>query len=159
MSWWSLWFWWRFSNRVIFEGIGMIIDNGDLFSDQFLDIAEVFFFFCITESESDTAGSCSTCSTDTVDIGFWDIWQLKIDNMRQLVNVDSSCCDVSCHEDTSRLCFEVFEGCLSGILCLISMNRLSIDSHFHEFFHDFVSAVFCPSEDQNSFNVFILQNL
>jgi len=74
MSWWSLWFWRRFHDSVIFERIGVVVDNGDLFPDEFLDITEVFFFLCITESESDTAGSCSTRSTDTVDIGFWDIW-------------------------------------------------------------------------------------
>ena len=155
----SGWSWRSFRNRVIFEWVGMIVYHGDLFSDKFLDISEVFFFFCITESESDTARSCSACPTDTMDIGFWDIWQLKIDNMRQFVNVDSSCCDVGGDEDTSGLCFKVFEGCLSGILCLVSMDGLSIDSHFHEFFDDFVCTMFCPSEDEDSLNIFILQNL
>lgn len=156
MSRWSRWPGRRFCDRVIFEWIGMIVDNGDLFSDEFLYITEVFFFFCITESESDTAGSCSACSTDTVDIRFWDIWKLKIDDMSEFIDVDSSCCDVGGDEDTSGLCFEVFESCLTGILCLVSMNSLSINSHFHEFFDDFVSAMFCPSEDKDSLNVFIL---
>lgn len=137
----------------------MIVDNGDLFSDQFLDISEVFFFFCVTEGESDTAGSCSACPAYTMDIGFWDIWQLKIDDMGQLVDVDTSSCDVCRDEDARCLCFEVFESGLSRILCLISMNSLSIDAKFHQFFDDFVSTVFCPSEDKYALNVFILQNL
>ena len=159
ISWWSLWLWRSFRDSMIFESIGMIIDNGDLFSDKFLDITEVFFFLCITEGESDTTRSCTSCTTNTVDIGFWDIWKLKVDDMRQFIDVDSSCRDVGRYEDTCCLRFEVFESCLSGILCLISMNRLSIHSYFYQFFDDFVSTMFCPSENEDSLNVFILQNL
>lgn len=60
-------------------------------------------------------------------IGFWDIWHLVVDDVFELVHVDTARGDIRRDEDTSSLVFEVVECSLSRILSLVSMDSLCLD--------------------------------
>jgi len=51
----------------------MVLIHFDWFSNQFFDVAKAADFRVITEGDGDTVSSCSSCSTDAVDIAFRDI--------------------------------------------------------------------------------------
>jgi hypothetical protein len=53
---------------MILERVGMIIDDWDFLSDEFLDIREIFFFLCITKGDSNSLRTGSTCSTDSMNV-------------------------------------------------------------------------------------------
>ena len=90
-----------FHNGVISKRIRMIIDNGNIFPDEFLDISEILFFFRITESDSNSLCTCSACTTDAMNVGFRDIWEFKIHNVCELIDIDTPCSYIGCDEDTS----------------------------------------------------------
>lgn len=60
-------------------------------------------------------------------IGFWDIWYFVVDDVFELIHVDTTCGDIRRDEDTSRLILEVIERSLSRILPLVSMDSLCLD--------------------------------
>ena len=88
-----------FDDHMISEREGMLVDDRDFFTDQFLDISEVFFFFRIAEGNRDSFCSSTTCTTDTVHIRFWDIRQLEIHDVREFIDIDPTCCDICGDED------------------------------------------------------------
>jgi len=59
---------------MILERVGVIIDDGDFLSDEFLDIREIFFFLCITKGDSNSLRTGSSSPSDSMDIRFRDIW-------------------------------------------------------------------------------------
>ena len=77
----------------------------NFFADQFGDLIQVFHFFGFTKHNCVALESCSSRSSDTVDVHFRFEWNIVDDNMTQFVNVDSSCGDICRDENTDRTVF------------------------------------------------------
>ena len=103
----------------------MIIDDGDLLTDQFLDIDKELEIIMLTERVGDTASPRSTRPPDTVDIGLRDIRDIVVDHIFESVDIDPTRGDIGRDKDTSRLLLEVGECPLSIVLRLVPMDRLS----------------------------------
>jgi hypothetical protein len=81
----------------------MILDDGDLLRDEFLDIYEELEIIMFTEGICNSSGSCSTRTPDTVDIGLRDIRDIVVDHVFESIDIDPSRGDIRRDEDTSLL--------------------------------------------------------
>lgn len=96
--------------------IGMISDERDVFVDETSDLIEIFRFFWLAKHDRMTLEACSACPADTVDIDFGFEGHIMDDDMRELIDIDTSGCDISRDEDTDRAVFETRESFLSRSL-------------------------------------------
>ena len=76
-----------------------------------------------------------------MNIGFWDVWNLKIDDVRQLVNVNAPSSNVRGHEDTRLAGLKIAQSVLTCILALVAVDGLSGNSGLHQILHHAVRAV------------------
>lgn len=137
----------------------MIGYDGDFFRDEGLDVSEILLLLCIDERKRSTSRTCTTSTSDTVDIGLSDIRHLIIDDVFELIDIDTARCDICRDEDTSRLSFEVRECSLTSSLTLVPVDCLSDDPILSEHTDDLISTVLCPSEDECGFDILILQDM
>ncbi len=92
-------------------------------------------------------------------VGLRNIWHLVVDDVFELVHVDTARGDISRDEDTSGLVFKIIERSLSRILSLVSVDSLRLDTLFRERTNDLVRTMLGPSEDERGFDAFVLQYL
>ena len=86
-----------------------------------------------------------------MDIGFRYIGHFKIDDVFKIVNINTTCGNISRDEDTGILCFKIFQCALTGILCFVSMYRLRSDMVLLQNFDHFVGTMLCPRKNQSRF--------
>ena len=86
----------------------MIICDRYFFTDQLLNIPEEFFFFRIAKRKSHTVSSGPACSSNPVYISLRNIWQIKIDHMPKIINIDTPGGDISCNEYPGFTGFKLF---------------------------------------------------
>jgi hypothetical protein len=91
----------------------VIFDDRDRLRDELLDISEPCSLFDITKRERRPTSTRSTRTTDAVDIGLRDIRDLIVDDMLELIDIDSSRGDIRRDEDACGLSLEVHERFLS----------------------------------------------
>ena len=144
---------------MIHERIGMIVDDRDSLGYELLDISEIFLFFCITESDSHTTRACTTCTTDTVDIGLSDVREFEVDHVSELVDIDTTRGDISRDEDSYLTILKSCKRCLAMVLSLVPMYRSRGDASKVEVFHDFICAMLGPREYEHSFDRCISQDI
>ena len=87
-----------------------------LSGDQLLDIPQKLFLLGIAKRKCDTAGAGPTGPADAVDIGLGDIGQLVIDDVRQLVDIDTPRGDIGGDKDTGMSALEIYECALACVL-------------------------------------------
>lgn len=107
---------WGMRSQRSMHDMGMILHYRDLPGDQLLNIPQIFLFFLVAERKGRTAGAGSAGPAYTMYIGLRHIWQLEVDHMRQIIDVDTSCRDISCYKDAGVPAFEVLKSPLPGIL-------------------------------------------
>ncbi len=131
---------------MIHEWEWMIFDDRDFLGDELLDIIEICLLFSITERYRSSLCTCSTSTTDAVDVCLRNIRNLIVDHVFELIDIDPTSCNICRDEDTRRLSFEVCECFLTSWLSLVSMDCLSWYTILSENLHDFIRSTFCPSE-------------
>ena len=62
--------------------------------DQSLNTAQARLFRGVDERPSNTVGTCAPGAANAMHIAFRFVWQLVVDYMRNLVNINASGCDV-----------------------------------------------------------------
>ena len=90
-----------FHDCVIAEWVGVIVDDGNIFADQFLDIGEILFFLGVAEGNCDSFRTSATGTTDTMHIGFGDIGKLEVHDVREFIDIDASSGNIGGDEDAS----------------------------------------------------------
>lgn len=101
----------------------------------------------LTERVCNTASSCSTRPTDTVDIGLRDIRDIVVDHIFESVDIDPTRGDIGRDEDTSGLLLEVGECPLSVVLRLVPVDRLSGYPLLDEELGHLVRSMLCFSKN------------
>lgn len=137
----------------------MIRDDWDFFVNEFFDISEILPILCITESERYSTCSCSTSSTDSVNIGLRDIRNIIVDDMCQEIDIDATSRDISRDKYSGLSVFEIRERSLSSILGFISMDSFRSDIFTDEIFHYFISSMFRSSEYKDRLYTFIFEDM
>ena len=102
----------------------MVRENRDVQADGLLDITQMVALIMITKRDGNTTGTGSRRSADTVNIALRLVGQVKIDDMCNILDVDSTSCDVCRHERADLACAKTFKCALASILGLIAMNRV-----------------------------------
>ena len=84
----------------------MTVYDRDLLSYKLFDISKILLLLRITEGDSYTTRTRTTCTTDTVDVGLGDIRKFEIDDMRELIDVYATRGDICGDEDADFLVLE-----------------------------------------------------
>lgn len=84
------------------------------------------------KTDCNSGFTCSSCSSYTMDVALDILWQCVIDHMRDVIDIDSSGCYISCYEDFCGFVFELREDRFSLLLEDVSVESLSLISFFDE---------------------------
>ena len=85
----------------------MIFDDRDGQLDRLVNVPEINPFFGIAEGKGLAAGARAACTTDAVYLGFGDVGQFIVDDVLQVLDVDTAGCDVGGNQDAGGAGFEV----------------------------------------------------
>ena len=75
-------------------------DERDFFADEFGNLVQVLHFFWFTKHDCIALESCSSRSSDTMDVYFWLEGNIVDDDVTEFVDVDSSRGDICRDKDT-----------------------------------------------------------
>src|ERR1700754_1062055 len=106
--------------------------------DQLLNIPEELLLFCIAERKRCSFCTSPACPAYTMYIGLGHIRQFKIDDVRQLVDIDTTCGNVRRHQYPGLPALEIQECTLTGILRLVTMNGFGADASPHQTLGHFI---------------------
>ncbi len=87
-----------------------------------------------------------------MNVGFGDVRNFKIDDVREFVNVDAPSSNVRGDEDTCLAQLKIAQSVLTRILALVAVNGLGGYTGLHQIFHHTICAVFGAREDENGRN-------
>lgn len=134
----------------------------DLFECDFissLDITEEISFSACYEHDSLTFGTCTTGTTDSVDVCLWIFWYIVVYNEHDVLHIESTSRNISGDEDITESILEAFEGTGSVSLLHISMETSSRESVTFEHIGDIPCFMFHPAEYDNLDSCMILDVL
>lgn len=137
----------------------MAFDNGDFHPNQFLNILKICGLVKITERNGHAFGTCPPRPANAVDIAFGNIWQIKIDDMGEAVNVNASGRDVGGDEYAEFPFFKCAECPLAGSLRFVAVNGHGLDAFSRKLFHHPVCAMFGAGKYERIFDVLIFQKV
>lgn len=116
--------WLRFAEIVMFDW--------DPDAGQFFDIPDKGLLVRRAEGDGDAVGSGPASATNAVDVGFRNIWDLVIEDVFQIVDVDAACSDIGCDEHANLAGLEIRQRFLSPVLRFVPMDRLGGDAVLFE---------------------------
>jgi len=137
----------------------MIVNDRYRPGNQFLDVPQVFSFFLVTKGKSGTAGAGPAGPAYTVNVCFGHIWQFIVDDMRQIIDVDTPGRNIRRHQDPRMPGLEIFKRPLPGILRFVAMNGLCPDARPHQSLGYLIGAMFGTREDKRRANRVVLQDM
>src|SRR5665213_1101314 len=100
----------------------VIRNHGNGLTNQLLNILEINFFFVIAERNGFPECTCPACSADPVYIGFRNIGEIEINNQTQIVNINTTGCNIRCHQDLQFTIFKPLQGSFSYLLGFVAMQ-------------------------------------
>jgi hypothetical protein len=65
-----------------------------------------------------------------VDIAFWHVWKLEIDDMGYVIDVNATCSNIGRHQNVHAPSLEAAEGAVTLALAAIAMDCLSAEASF-----------------------------
>ena len=98
---------------------------GDGLFDQALNLAQIVPLMGGTEGDRDPFSTCTCRTTNPVDIGFWHVWQVKVEHMGDAIDVDAACGHIGTDEQTCVALAEALQRMLARILALIAMDGIN----------------------------------
>lgn len=137
----------------------MIVDLGDRFLDELLDISEIRSLLGIAEGYRCPTRTRTTGTPDAMHIGLRDVGELVVDDVFELIDIDTTSRDIGRNEHPSRLRLEVGECFLSRGLCLVAVDRLRGDAVLGEELHDFIGSVLGACEDESRLDRLFLEEM
>ncbi len=123
------------------------------------DVPEQAALIFIAERDGDAGRARSCGSTDAMDIRLRLHGKIEVEHMRDAIDVESACGDISRDEDASFPFAKRFKCPNALILTFIAVNRVTLDGSPAEFFHHAISAVLRLGEDECALNVVALKDV
>ena len=129
----------------------MVLHQGDLFTDEFLNVLEQGLLPEIAEGDGLAPPARPAGSADAVDVGLGHLGQVVVEYVGQLLDIQSPGGDVGGHQtaDVSRL--EVSQGLLAGGLALVAVDGGGGDARLAQVPGHLVGSVLGAGEDQGVF--------
>ena len=137
---------------------GVILFHLDPFPCQSLDFSEFETLTLITERQCNSTLTSSCCPTDSVDIDLRLIWKVEVEDVRDIVHIDSSTCNICCNKNRGLSTSEIVKCSCAGSLRLVSMNRHCLDSELPEFLHQSVSTMLHANEHDCTSDIVVLDD-
>jgi hypothetical protein len=100
----------------------MIGDYWNTLANESLDISEIGSLLAITKGNSESTGSCSSSTPNTMYIGFRLIWEIIVDDKFELIDIDPTSRNISSNEDTN---IPIFDDLISSVFGLAEYEYLS----------------------------------
>ena len=94
----------------------MVGDDRYALANELVNVAQVFGFFLVAERQRNPVIPSPACSTDTVNVGFWNVRQFVVDYVREFIDVDATRGNVSSDQYPRFATFEIRERTLTGVL-------------------------------------------
>ncbi|MNM53550.1 hypothetical protein D3C81_646540 [compost metagenome] len=123
----------------------------NLLAGNALDALEQLLFVWSNQRNGFTRATGTTGTADTVHVIFFDVRQLEVDHVRQLVNVQAASRNIGSNHDTHGAGLEIGQGLGTGILALVAMDGRSGQTVLFQVLGQAVGAMFGAGEDQNLF--------
>ena len=118
----------------------------------------MFNFFVVTEGHGNTRIPGPSCTSDAVHIGVWKIWQVIIDDVRDLVDINAAGGNVGGDEYLHLARLEALERERASILTLVAVDRPGLNANAVELLDNAVGAVFRSRKDERSIHVVVSKN-
>ena len=112
--------------------------------------AEMRTLCLITERVSHSVRTCTGGAPDPMDIAFRFVWQFKVDDVGNAVDIDTARRNVRCDKDTYSIAFETIQGPLSGCLRLITVNGRCLNACLSQLLCHPVRSMLGACEDDHS---------
>jgi len=103
-----------FSSSLRVEILKVLRHFFDLCVVMILDFSNKLGIIWQYEIDSNTLSSETTCSTNSMDVVLFLLWQFIIDNKTNLLDINTSCHEISADEYSSSTCSELFH---DGVSC------------------------------------------
>ena len=131
----------------------MVVYHRNCFVDEPLNISQFYSLFCITKSNGHTGITSPAGSANTVNIGFRHIGQIIVEHMREVINIDTPCRNICCHQHTGVAVFKIGECMLSCVLRFVTMNSRRRNTCFVQDLYYFICAMLGSGKYQCRFNI------
>jgi len=139
----------RGSKTDYFIPININLFDFDLIAS--FDILDEALFLFGYEHDSSTLGTCTSGSSDTVDVGFWIFWHVVVDHEFDVLHIESASRDICGHEYITDSILESLEGASTIPLLHISMETTGAVSIAIEEIGDIFCLVFHTSKNNHFF--------
>ena len=140
----------RFPLRLIFRHSIFAASDGQRLLHQAFDATQQQSLRRITKSDGNSTITCAGRAPDPVHITFGLMRQLEIDDMGNLIDVDSARCNVRRDKNAGSAFAKSIERPLAGILRLAAMNRVCRMAGLAEVFRNLIRTVFRSGEDNHA---------
>ena len=100
----------------------------DLLARYLFDVAQQRTFFAITECDGNAFCACTGRAADAVDVGFRNMRQVEVDDVRDAIDVDASGSKVRCNEHGGATGAERVQRADALALALVAMQGRRVDA-------------------------------
>jgi hypothetical protein len=138
---------------------GVLFQRRQLIPDQLLDRFQYQNLTRIAERERNASGSSSRRSADTMNVIFGVVGKFVIDDMRDVINVNSSGDDICRNQNPDSSLVEVGEAPLSPLLSPVRVDCVGRNSVRGQVPQESLGTVFGPRKYQRSPDSGILQKM
>ncbi len=100
-----------------------------------------------TSEQAHPSFPAATGTANAVDVIFWNVWELKIHYMRQLVNIEAACSDIGRNEYFEHARFKICERFSPCRLAFVAVDCLRDNPINGELLGELVGAMFSTGKD------------
>ena len=137
-----------------FDGAGVKTHQvaiGDFLLGHALDAFQQFFFIRGNQRDRFARTTGTACTANTVNVIFIDVRQLEVDDVRQLVDVQTTRGDVGRYQNAHTAGFEISQRFGARVLALVTVDGHSAKAVLVQVFGQTVGAVLGTGKYQNLF--------
>ena len=102
----------------------MALLDRHLATNGLLDVPQISLLFRIAKRDRCAIATGPGGAANSVDIALGNVWQIEVDHVGDLGNVDAACRNVSCNQRPDPTAAEALERPLASSLRLVAMDRL-----------------------------------
>ena len=118
-----------------------------VFTNLLFYLANLPLFLCVDNADRCTISSCTTCTSRTVSVALYIIWQTIVDDMCEFINIKTTCSHISSYKELHIMIAEFLHGEVALLLTQITMKSLGIISVLDQFIGYLLSFYLCATED------------
>ena len=133
------------------------VHDGERRFGQPFDVAKIAVLGGIAERDRNARSARARRPADAMHIAFRFVRQFKIDDMRDVVDIDAARGDVGCDQNAGVARAEPLQRPLARALRFVAVDRIRGKTVLVEMVRHAVCRVLCPSKDEDAFEGRILE--